>query len=100
MSGFCDVCSALIDADVPIRAMVFRISVGLVTTTDDSGDITKSIILMGMVGMEDHFGDMDFKLSGIKRDISRAQLDLKFSDCRLNLPSRRLIRIGMAGWPY
>ena len=65
------------DAGVPITDMVAGISVGLVTKTDDSGEIIKHVVLTDILGSEDHFGDMDFKICGTKKGITGFQLDLK-----------------------
>ncbi|MDR1256031.1 MAG: polyribonucleotide nucleotidyltransferase [Puniceicoccales bacterium] len=85
MASVCGGCLALMDAGVPISDMVAGISVGLVTRKDDSGNIAASVILTDIVGMEDHFGDMDFKLSGTRKGITGMQLDLKISGLPLEI---------------
>ncbi len=77
MASVCGGCIALMDAGVPITDMVAGISVGLVSKTDDSGKIIKHVVLTDILGSEDHFGDMDFKICGTKKGITGFQLDLK-----------------------
>ncbi len=77
MASVCGGCLALMDAGVPITDMVAGISVGLVSQSDDSGKITKHVVLTDIIGSEDHFGDMDFKICGTKKGITGFQLDLK-----------------------
>ncbi|MDR3274300.1 MAG: polyribonucleotide nucleotidyltransferase [Puniceicoccales bacterium] len=90
MASVCGGCLALMDAGVPISDMVAGISVGLVTRRDNSGNITKSVILTDIVGMEDHFGDMDFKLSGTRKGITGVQLDLKIFGLPLKLAKQAI----------
>ncbi|HEY0007391.1 MAG TPA: polyribonucleotide nucleotidyltransferase [Tepidisphaeraceae bacterium] len=71
MASSCGGCLALMDAGVPIRAMVAGISVGLVK----EGDNYK--LLTDIIGEEDHFGDMDFKVCGTRDGITAIQLDIK-----------------------
>ena len=77
MASVCGGCIALMDAGVPITDIVAGISVGLVTKTDDSGKIIKHVVLTDILGSEDHFGDMDFKICGTKKGFTGFQLDLK-----------------------
>jgi len=63
---------ALMDAGVPIKAPVAGISIGIVL--DDDG---KYKLLTDIIGEEDHFGDMDFKVSGTRKGITGVQLDIK-----------------------
>ena len=72
MASVCGATLALMDAGVPITSPVVGISCGLVT--DDTG---KELILTDIIGAEDHFGDMDFKVCGSKKGITGFQLDLK-----------------------
>ncbi len=72
MASVCGGCLALMDAGVPIRATVAGISVGRVT--DDNG---KLLHFIDIIGEEDFFGDMDFKVSGSREGITGVQLDLK-----------------------
>jgi len=77
MASVCGGTLALVDAGVPILAPVAGISVGLVTKTNDAGNVDKHVILTDILGAEDHFGDMDFKICGTREGITGFQLDLK-----------------------
>jgi len=77
MASICGGCLALMDAGVPILAPVAGISAGLVSERDDSGKITNHVVLTDILGAEDHFGDMDFKIAGSREGITGFQLDLK-----------------------
>ena len=77
MASICGGCLALMDAGVPILAPVAGISAGLVTERDDDGKISKHVVLTDILGAEDHFGDMDFKIAGSREGITGFQLDLK-----------------------
>ncbi len=72
MASACGGCMALMDAGVPLKAPVAGISVGLFT--DDSG---KSVQVIDILGVEDHCGDMDFKVVGTRKGITGFQVDLK-----------------------
>ena len=63
---------ALMDAGVPIKAPVAGISCGLITAEDGSWDT-----MIDIQGLEDFYGDMDFKVAGTKRGITSIQMDLK-----------------------
>ena len=63
---------ALIDAGVPIKAPVAGISCGLITAEDGSWDV-----MMDIQGLEDFYGDMDFKVAGTHKGITSIQMDLK-----------------------
>ena len=69
MASVCGGMLALMDAGIPVKGMVAGISVGLVT---EHGELLTDII-----GSEDHFGDMDFKLCGTDNGVTGFQLDLK-----------------------
>lgn len=77
MASICGGSLSLMDAGVPISAPCAGISVGLVTEKDNDGKIAKHVILTDILGAEDHFGDMDFKIAGTKDGITGFQLDLK-----------------------
>ncbi len=79
MASVCAGCLALMDAGVPIIAPVAGISIGLVTETDALGNISKHIVLTDIVGDEDHYGDMDFKICGSRDGVTAFQLDLKIN---------------------
>ena len=73
MASTCASCMSLMAAGVPIKAMVAGISCGLVTgDTDDD-----YIVLTDIQGLEDFFGDMDFKVTGTRKGITAIQMDIK-----------------------
>ena len=69
----CAGCMSLMAAGVPIKAPVAGIAMGLITSTDGN-DYT---ILTDIQGMEDHLGDMDFKVGGTRKGICSLQMDIK-----------------------
>ncbi|XP_017214739.1 polyribonucleotide nucleotidyltransferase 2, mitochondrial isoform X2 [Daucus carota subsp. sativus] len=78
MASVCGGSMALMDAGIPLREHVAGISVGLVTDVDPStGSIIDYRILTDILGLEDHLGDMDFKVSGTRHGITSIQLDIK-----------------------
>ena len=73
MASTCASCMALMDAGVPIKKQVAGISCGLVTgDTDDD-----FVLLTDIQGLEDFFGDMDFKVTGTHDGITAIQMDIK-----------------------
>ncbi|MBR0086139.1 MAG: polyribonucleotide nucleotidyltransferase [Lachnospiraceae bacterium] len=73
MASTCASCMSLMAAGVPIKAMVGGISCGLVTgDTDDD-----YVLLTDIQGLEDFFGDMDFKVTGTHKGITAIQMDIK-----------------------
>ena len=73
MASTCASCMSLMAAGVPIKAMVAGISCGLVTgDTDDD-----FLVLTDIQGLEDFFGDMDFKVTGTHKGITAIQIDIK-----------------------
>ncbi len=79
MASICGGCLALMDAGVPIIAPVAGISCGLMTENAADGSIAKWTTITDILGEEDHFGDMDFKLAGTTKGITGFQLDLKIN---------------------
>ena len=73
-ASICGSTLALMDAGVPIKKPVAGISTGLVT---DKNDPSKYIMLTDIQGIEDFFGDMDFKVGGTKDGITAIQVDIK-----------------------
>ena len=71
MASVCGGCLALMDAGIPILKPVAGISIGMVTDQD------KTILLTDIIGEEDHFGEMDFKVAGTRDGITAIQLDIK-----------------------
>jgi len=76
MASVCGGCLALMDAGVPIKTPVAGISVGLVTEFEGE-TMKRYTMLADILGSEDHFGDMDYKVCGTKDGITGFQLDLK-----------------------
>ena len=72
MASVCAGTLALMDAGVPIKAPVAGISIGLI----DGGD-GEYVTITDIQGMEDHVGDMDFKVAGTREGITAIQLDIK-----------------------
>jgi polyribonucleotide nucleotidyltransferase len=79
MASICGGCLALMDAGVPIIAPVAGISCGLMTESAADGSIAKWTTITDILGEEDHFGDMDFKIAGTTKGITGFQLDLKIN---------------------
>ena len=77
MASVCGGSLALMDAGVPLSKHVAGISTGLVAEMDDQGNIIKHVVLTDIIGAEDHFGDMDFKVCGTRDGVTGFQLDLK-----------------------
>ena len=73
MASTCASCMSLMAAGVPLKSMVAGISCGLVTgDTDDD-----YVVLTDIQGLEDFFGDMDFKVAGTHKGITAIQMDIK-----------------------
>ncbi len=72
--SICGSTLSLMDAGVPIKAPVAGISVGLITDPDDDDNF---MTMVDIQGLEDFFGDMDFKVAGTKKGITAIQMDLK-----------------------
>jgi len=86
MASVCGGTLALLDAGVPLKAPVAGISVGLVTEHDAAGTkLLRHQLLTDIIGSEDHFGDMDFKLCGTRQGVTGFQLDLKLPGIPLAL---------------
>ena len=77
MASVCGGTLALMDAGVPIKTPVAGISIGLVTEHAEDRKIKRYELLTDIIGSEDHFGDMDFKLCGTDAGVTGFQLDLK-----------------------
>ena len=73
-ASICGSTLALMDAGVPIKRPVAGISTGLVTNPEDENDY---VMLTDIQGLEDFFGDMDFKVGGTEKGITAIQVDIK-----------------------
>lgn len=88
-SSMATVCSgslSLMDAGIPIKNAVAGIAMGLIT--DEKSE--KYAILSDIAGLEDHFGDMDFKVAGTKNGITAFQLDLKIQGIGTDIMSKAM----------
>lgn len=83
-ASICGSTLALMDAGVPIQAPVAGIAMGLIDNGDDP------VILTDIQGLEDHYGDMDFKVAGTSEGISALQMDIKISGVSREILSRAL----------
>ena len=83
-ASICAGCMALMAAGVPIKAPVAGIAMGLITDGDDY------TILTDIQGMEDHLGDMDFKVAGTKDGICALQMDIKIKGITKEILSKAL----------
>jgi len=85
-ASICAGTMALMAAGVPIKSPVAGIAMGLVT------DGKKHTVLTDIQGMEDHFGDMDFKVAGTKKGITALQMDIKISGITEQILKEALIQ--------
>lgn len=85
MASICGGTLSLMDAGVPIIAPVAGISTGLVSVRDADGNVSEYSVLTDILGAEDHFGDMDFKIAGTREGITGFQLDLKIQGLPLDI---------------
>ncbi|MDF1752421.1 MAG: polyribonucleotide nucleotidyltransferase [Verrucomicrobiales bacterium] len=85
MASVCSGSLALLDAGVPIKANVAGISCGLVADIDDEGNFKRHVTILDIIGSEDFFGDMDFKLCGTREGVTGYQLDLKLPGIPLEI---------------
>lgn len=102
MASVCGGTLSLMDAGVPITDPVAGISIGLVKEPD------RFILLTDIMGDEDHFGDMDFKVAGTARGITGIQLDLKIDGIDAEIikatleqareARREILKIMMTSW--
>jgi polyribonucleotide nucleotidyltransferase len=79
MASVCAGCLALMDAGVPIKRPVAGISIGLIS------DEKRTVLITDIMGLEDHFGDMDFKVAGSREGVNAIQLDLKIKQLSIEL---------------
>ncbi|MEO0114086.1 MAG: polyribonucleotide nucleotidyltransferase [candidate division WOR-3 bacterium] len=86
MATVCGASLSLMDAGVPIKAPAAGIAMGLVKEQE------KYVILTDIIGAEDHYGDMDFKVAGTKQGITGLQLDLKIPGVPLAILAEALKR--------
>lgn len=85
MAAVCGTSLALMDAGVPIKRNVAGVGVGLIKDDD------QEIILTDMLGKEDFYGDMDFKVAGTRNGVTAVQMDIKIDGITLDV-MRKAIR--------
>jgi polyribonucleotide nucleotidyltransferase len=90
MASVCGSTLALLDTGVPIRAPVAGVAMGLVK--EDS----RSLILTDIQGIEDHLGDMDFKVAGTRQGVTALQMDIKIKGITADLMSQALAQARQA----
>ena len=86
MATICGSSLSLMDAGIPIKTSVAGISIGLVKEKD------KEVLLSDIIGLEDHFGDMDFKVAGTRDGITAIQLDTKIDEVSIDTLERAIQR--------
>ncbi|OGX43779.1 MAG: polyribonucleotide nucleotidyltransferase [Omnitrophica WOR_2 bacterium RIFCSPLOWO2_12_FULL_51_8] len=79
MATVCAATLSLMDAGVPIKDAVSGIALGLIKEGD------RELVLTDIAGLEDHFGDMDFKVAGTRQGMTAVQMDLKIDGISLSL---------------
>ena len=87
MASICGASMSLMDAGVALKKQVAGISCGLVV-----GDNGEELLLTDILGSEDHYGDMDFKVAGTRDGITGFQLDLKLAGVSMDLMEKALER--------
>ncbi|MDI6815418.1 MAG: polyribonucleotide nucleotidyltransferase, partial [Dehalococcoidales bacterium] len=91
MASVCASSLSLMDAGIPIKTAVAGVAMGLVT--DDKGNYA---ILTDIEGIEDAYGDMDFKVAGTNKGITALQLDIKLKEISLEILGKALNQAGDA----
>ncbi|NOY65427.1 MAG: polyribonucleotide nucleotidyltransferase [Nitrospirae bacterium] len=84
MATVCGASMALMDAGVPIETQVAGIAMGLIMEGD------RAVVLSDIMGLEDHLGDMDFKVTGTRRGITAFQMDVKVAGITTEIMKRAL----------
>lgn len=84
MGSVCGSTLALMDAGVPIKSPVSGVAMGLIKEGDEF------VVLTDIQGVEDHLGDMDFKVAGTKKGVTAIQMDIKISGINRDILARAL----------
>ena len=84
MATVCGTTLSLMDAGVPIKSPVSGVAMGLVK------EGSRAMILTDIIGLEDHYGDMDFKVAGTAQGVTALQLDLKLAGAPVDLLAQAL----------
>ncbi len=90
MATVCASSLALMDAGVPVKDAVAGISIGLIS------DEKNAVLITDIMGLEDHFGDMDFKVAGTRAGVTAIQLDLKIKKLSMDLVERAVAQASEA----
>ncbi len=90
MASVCGGSLALMDAGVPMKSAIAGISIGMIS----DGDSYK--LLTDILGDEDHFGDMDFKVAGTRQGITAIQLDIKAEGLKFDIMKEALQKANVA----
>ncbi len=85
MASVCGSTLSLMDAGVPISAPVAGIAMGLISEGDMTSGEGRYVVLSDIQGMEDHLGDMDFKVAGTEKGITALQMDIKIKGLSFDL---------------
>ncbi len=88
MASVCSCSLALMAGGVPVKSSVAGVAMGLITDSDKKN----YAILSDIAGIEDHFGDMDFKLAGTRKGITAFQMDLKITGVGLDVLEKVFIQ--------
>ncbi len=92
MASSCGSTMSLMDAGVPLKAPVSGISTGLITGSDYPKNPNSYKLITDIIGLEDHYGDMDFKVAGTKDGITAIQLDTKVAGLTLDICKATFVR--------
>jgi len=92
MATVCSGVMALLDAGVPLIRPVGAIAVGLVTELDENDNIKEYKTMLDIIGSEDFYGDMDFKVCATSKGITGYQLDLKLPGIPLSIIEEALVK--------
>ena len=98
-ASICASCMSLMAAGVPIKAMVSGIAMGLITndpTRSPDKETNHYTILTDIQGLEDHFGDMDFKCAGTAKGVTALQMDIKIHGVTREVLSEALAQANKA----
>jgi len=93
-ASICAGCMSLMAAGVPIKGMVSGIAMGLISTGDLNDHPYQ--ILTDIQGLEDHFGDMDFKVAGTEKGITALQMDIKIAGVTREVLAKALAQANKA----
>ena len=96
MASSCGSTLSLMDAGVPIKAPVSGVSTGLITSDDYPQKANNYQLITDIIGLEDHYTDMDFKIAGTDKGITAIQLDVKVPGLTLEICQETLARARVA----